>query len=63
MHDLSTIADFLRAQDEAIKRRDGDSEPDLATYCASIMAEPATLTFYASIPGGCSSGEGMPGGY
>lgn len=38
MHDLSTISDFLRAQDEAIKPRDGDSEPDLATCCASILA-------------------------
>ena len=52
MHDLSTISDFLQAQDEAIKRRDGDSEPDLATSCASIMAEPATLTYCAAILAG-----------
>ena len=52
MHDLSTISDFLRAQDEAIKRRDGNLEPDLATCCASIMAEPATLTCCASILAG-----------
>lgn len=52
LHDLSTILEFLRAQDEAIKRRDGGSEPDLATCCALIMAEPAMLTLCASILAG-----------
>ena len=51
-HDLSTIVNFLRAQEEAIKQRDGDSEPGLATCCASIMAEPAMLTLCASVLAG-----------
>lgn len=38
LHDLSTILEFLRAQDEAIKRRDGGSEPAMLTLCASILA-------------------------
>lgn len=42
-HHMSRYLEILRTKDDAILQRDGDFIPNLATCCASIMAEPHLL--------------------
>ena len=51
-HELSKYLEIVRTKDEAILRRDGDFIPNLATCCASIMAEPDLLQLCISLVAG-----------
>ena len=51
-HELSKYLEIVRTKDEAILQRDGDVIPNLATCCASIMAEPDLLQLCISLVAG-----------
>ena len=51
-HELSRYLEIVRTKDEAILRRDAEFIPNLATCCASIMAEPDLLELCNSLLAG-----------